>query len=102
MQYFHRISGNLFAAVANFNDNTVSVYGVNQTTGAFTEVSGSPFATGTNPYTVEFSPNISGNLFAAVANLNSNNVSVYDVNIATGAFTEVAGSPYAAGSALMS
>lgn len=90
-------SGNLFAAIANFNDNTVSVYEVNQTTGAFTSVPGSPFLTGTTPYSVQFSPLVSGNLFAAVANNSSNNISVYEVNQTTGVFTEVPGSPFAAG-----
>ena len=97
-KFSHVISGNLFASVANFNDNTVSVYFVSKTTGVFTEVSGSPFATGSNPYSVQFSPNLSGNLFAAVPNNTGNTISVFDVNTTTGAFTEVAGSPYAAGS----
>jgi 6-phosphogluconolactonase len=90
-------SGNLFAAAANANDNTVSVYSVNQTTGAFTPVAGSPFATGTGPTWVAFSPIASGNLFAAVANFDDNTVSVYSVNQTTGAFTPVAGSPFATG-----
>jgi len=91
------VSGNLFAAVANSGDNTVSVYSVNQSTGVFTQVAGSPFATGTSPYSVAFSPSVSGNLFAAVANPNSKNVSVYAVNQSTGVFTQVAGSPFATG-----
>lgn len=91
------ISGNLFAAVTNFIDNTVTVYEVNQTTGAFTEIAGSPFATGSGPYGLAFSPILSGNLFASVVNLNDNTVSVYQVNSSTGAFTPIAGSPFAAG-----
>ena len=90
-------SGNLFSAVANFNDNTVSVYEVNQTTGAFIPVAGSPFATGAAPSSVEFSSIVSGNLFAAIPNNADNTVSVYEVNQITGAFTPVAGSPFPTG-----
>lgn len=62
--------------------------------GTFTQIPGSPFTADVNPNSVAFSPN---NLFAAVANLNSNNVSVYNVNQITGAFTQVIGSPFATG-----
>lgn len=93
------VSGNLFAAVANFDSDTVSVYAVNQVTGLFTPVPGSPFPTGTTPYSVRFTPLVSGNLFAAVANNISDNISVYLVNQTTGVFTEVPGSPFPAGSA---
>jgi 6-phosphogluconolactonase len=41
-----------FAYVANQNSNTVSVYALDSTTGALTQVSGSPFAAGVNPRTV--------------------------------------------------
>ncbi len=92
------VAGNLFAAVVNFNDDTVSVYEVNQTTGAFTSVIGSPFATGSGPYNVNFSPLASGNLFAAVTNDIGNTISVFEVNQTTGTFTEVPSSPFSAGS----
>jgi len=91
------VAGNLFSAIVNFNDNTVSVYNVNQTSGAFTPVANSPFATGSAPYTVAFSPVVSGNLFAAVPNSDGQNVSVYQVDQSTGAFTPVPGSPFATG-----
>jgi 6-phosphogluconolactonase (cycloisomerase 2 family) len=91
------VSGNLFAAIPNFGDGTVSVYEVNQTTGTFTQVEGSPFATGSQPAWQAFSPVASGNLFSAVANFNDNTVSVYEVNQATGAFTQVPGSPFETG-----
>ncbi|MCX5922123.1 MAG: beta-propeller fold lactonase family protein [Candidatus Dependentiae bacterium] len=91
------VSGNLFAAVTNGSSNTISVYSVNQTTGVFTPVAGSPFATGTTPFSIAFSPLSSGNLFAAVTNNSDNNVSVYEVNQTTGLFTPVTGSPFATG-----
>jgi 6-phosphogluconolactonase (cycloisomerase 2 family) len=88
------VSNNLFAAVTNFNSNNVSVYNVNQSTGLFTQVSGSPFVTGNSPAAVSFSPIVSGNLYAAVANYIDSNVSIYNVNQTTGAFTQVSGSPF--------
>jgi 6-phosphogluconolactonase (cycloisomerase 2 family) len=91
------VSGNLFAAISNQSSNTVSVYKVNTTTGVFTPVSGSQFATGSNPTDVAFSPLISGNLFAAVPNDVDNTVSVYKVSIITGVFTQVSGSPFLTG-----
>jgi len=91
------VAGNFYAAVTNYNDNTVSVYSVDQTTGAFTQVVGSPFVTGSAPYGIDYSPEIGGNFFAAVVNLNDNTVSVYSIDQMTGAFTQVAGSPFVTG-----
>jgi YVTN family beta-propeller protein len=41
-----------FAYVANQNSNDVSVYRIDSTTGALTQVAGSPFAAGTNPRSI--------------------------------------------------
>jgi 6-phosphogluconolactonase len=41
-----------FAYVANQNSNDISVYAVDSTTGALTQVPGSPFAAGDNPRAV--------------------------------------------------
>jgi len=90
-------SGKLFAAVTNTDKDTVSVFEVNQTTGFFTPVTGSPFATGSGPYIGSFSPVVSGGLFAAVPNYNDGNVSVYSVDQNSGYFTEIANSPFNAG-----
>jgi 6-phosphogluconolactonase len=60
----------------------------------FSQVSGSPFATGASPGSVAFSPG--GGLFA-VANENSDTVSVFSVTSSTGALTQVSGSPFATG-----
>jgi len=95
-------TGNVFAAVPNLNDNTVSVYAVDSSTGAFTPVPGSPFSTGTIPIWTAFSPVVNGNLFAAVANEGANTVSVYQVDQTTGVFTPVPGSPFLAGSGPLS
>jgi 6-phosphogluconolactonase len=60
----------------------------------FTQVSGSPFATGSGPESVTFSP--SGGL-VATANGVGNTVSVFSVG-SGGALTQVSGSPFATGS----
>ena len=60
---------------------------------AFIQVPGSPFATGTGPGSVAFSP--SGALLA-IANLDASTVSVFSVG-SGGALTQVAGSPFATG-----
>ena len=83
------VAGNLFLAVNNGLLNLVSVYSVNLTTGFLTPVPGSPFATGTGPFGVDFSPVVAGTLFAAVANRLDNTVSIYTVNTTTGAFTRI-------------
>src|SRR4029077_7135291 len=92
------LSGNLlFAAVANSGDGTASVYSVNPTSGVFTQVPSSPFASGSGagsvPFGIAFSPIFSGTLFAAMANA-AGTLSVYTVNQGSGFFAPVAGSPF--------
>jgi 6-phosphogluconolactonase (cycloisomerase 2 family) len=45
-------TGVQFAYVANFYAGNVSAYKVNATSGALTEVSGSPFKAGTDPMSI--------------------------------------------------
>lgn len=93
------VSGHLYAAVANFSSSSISVYAVDNTTGFFTPVSGSPFPTGgTLPTNIAFSPLVSGKLYAAVSNSGSNSISIFSVDLNTGIFSAVAGSPFAIGS----
>jgi 6-phosphogluconolactonase (cycloisomerase 2 family) len=61
---------------------------------AFTQVSGSPFATDSGPLSVAFSP---GGGLLATANHDGNTVSVFSVNSSTGALTQVSGSSFATG-----
>jgi len=82
-----------FAYVANYSDNDVSAYTINATTGALTQITGSPFPAGVAPLSVTVDP--SGK-FAYVANY-SDNVSAYTINATTGALTPVSGSPFPAG-----
>ncbi len=83
-----------YAYVANFNDNTVSGYLRDATTGALTAVPGSPFATGNGPAAVTV--DVTGSC-VFVVNFISNNISAYRITPTTGALTQVGGSPFAAG-----
>jgi 6-phosphogluconolactonase (cycloisomerase 2 family) len=57
-------------------------------------MSGSPFATGSDPSSVVLDP--AGN-FLFVTNTAANTISAYSVNKSTGALTAVSGSPFASG-----
>jgi 6-phosphogluconolactonase (cycloisomerase 2 family) len=80
-------------AVANIAGNSVSVFSVDDASGALTPVAQSPAsnaATGQAPGSVSFSPD--GSLLAT-ANFGSNDVSVFSVDDASGALTPIAQSP---------
>ncbi len=79
-------------ATANAGASTVSVFAVGSG-GALTPVTGSPFATGSDPVSVAFSP---GGGLLATANAGDNTVSVFAVG-SGGALTPVTGSPFATG-----
>jgi DNA-binding beta-propeller fold protein YncE len=87
-----------FAYVVNGGSFNVSAYVIDGTTGALTEVAGSPFPAGVRPQSVTVDPT---GQFAYVANGGSfflpGNVSAYSINGSTGALTPVAGSPFPAG-----
>jgi 6-phosphogluconolactonase len=78
----------------------VLAYTINSSTGALSEVSGSPFAAGNTSLSMTVDP--SGR-FAYVANectattCARGNITAYTINTATGALNELAGSPFAAG-----
>jgi 6-phosphogluconolactonase (cycloisomerase 2 family) len=71
-----------FAYAANYGSNNVSVYTINQATGALT--SGATITAGTWPYYVTVDPT---GRFAYVANEASFDVSVYTIDQTTGALT---------------
>src|SRR5712691_8708522 len=82
---------NKYVYVANWTDNTVSGYLRDATTGALTQITGSPWATGNAPVSVTVDQ--TGNC-VFVANFLSNNVSAYKITPSTGALTPVTpGSP---------
>lgn len=73
----------------------VGVFSINSTTGALTEVAGSPYVAGNSPNSLVLDPTGS---FLYVANYYSKDVSVYSVNRAAGTLAPVAGSPFSVGS----
>ncbi len=86
-----------FLAVTNQADNIVLIYSVDQTTGALTQITGSPYATGDFPDGVTYSPD--GN-FLAVSNGNANGanaISIYSVDTITGALMPIVDSPFSGG-----
>ena len=76
-------------------EGTVSVYSVNATTGAFTEVPGSPFDAGASPHTITINP---AGTFAYVTNPETNIISAYRINT-NGTLKKVSDKPLAAGRA---
>ena len=90
-------SGGGLLAVANAGSQNVSVFSVNQTTGALTQVSGSPVAVGRGSEVVAFSPS-GGLLVVGVSNYENAKyvaaAAVFSVNQTTGALTPVPGSPF--------
>ena len=81
-----------FVYVTNSADNTVSVLGVNSSTGALTLLGS--FATGTTPTAV-----VALDTYLYVANQGSSNVSVFTVTPVTGVLTQITSSPFSAGTA---
>jgi 6-phosphogluconolactonase len=78
-----------FAYVANNFSNNVSGFTIDSTTGALTEITGSPFTPVSQPTSVAVDP--SGK-FVYVANAGSNTVSGFKIE-STGALTEITGPP---------
>lgn len=69
-----------YAYVPNFTSNNISVYAIDQTTGALNV--GTAVAAGTKPYAFTIAPT---GLFAYALNAGSNNISVYIISQTTGA-----------------
>ena len=86
-----------FVVVANQGTSTVSVFSLDATTGALTEVPGSPFASGNEPGPVAIDPPVlagttpSGK-FVFVGNTGDNTLSAYSIDSA-GSLTPVSGTP---------
>ena len=81
---------------------TVSVYAINATTGALTEVTGSPFAGGGLNYDDLFASDPAGKFLYVAVGPSVNNpgpgvLLAYSVNQTTGALTPVSGSSYSVG-----
>jgi hypothetical protein len=89
-------NGNLFALTTDITGTTTS-YMVNQITGNFTPVS--TLSTGLGTAHGSFSPIVNNMLFAGIVNAMTNTISIFTVDMNTGALTELtsAGSPLQAG-----
>jgi len=85
--------GGQFVYVVNSGSADISGFSVN-TNGTLTDISGSPFPTGTTPSAVATDP---AGKFLYVANRGSADVSAFKINPTTGALTAVSGSPFPAG-----
>ena len=83
----------LYAAVSS-EGYIIQGYSVNSSTGALTELPGSPFNSGNCPGALE--TDFSGQ-FLIVPNTCDDTVSVFKIDQTTGALTEVNGSPFATG-----
>jgi 6-phosphogluconolactonase (cycloisomerase 2 family) len=75
-----------FVYSPNSSSNTISGFSINQSTGALTSISSSPFLAGRAPAYVAVTP--SGK-FAYVTNYSDNTVSQYSVDPTTGALTSI-------------
>jgi YVTN family beta-propeller protein len=90
-----------YVYVANGTDNTISGYTINLTgtggsLGQLLPLAGAPAATGTHPIAIA-QASVESGTYLYVVNLGSNSVSVFQVNLTTGALVEIPGSPFAAG-----
>jgi 6-phosphogluconolactonase len=90
-----------FAYVANSYSNNVSAFTIDGTTGALSQVPGSPFAAERFPQSVAVDPSgqfaYVSNQCASLVSCSSSSVSAYTINGTTGALSPVPGSPFAAG-----
>jgi len=83
-----------FLYVANEVGNNVSAFSIDATSGALTQITGSPFAAETGPRGVAVDP--SGK-YVYVTNHGDDDVSAYSITAATGALTPVPGSAFETG-----
>jgi 6-phosphogluconolactonase len=81
------------AGSANAN-NVVTGFSVDSTTGALTQIAGSPFTAGKDPGHIATDPN---GKFLFTANSQDNTVSAFTIDVNSGALTQVSGSPFPSG-----
>jgi 6-phosphogluconolactonase (cycloisomerase 2 family) len=90
-----------FLYTANIQDDTISAFTADDTTGVLTPVSGSPYTSGTSISGLSQTLTSSGNFFLYAADPEAETVNAYTINPNTGVLTPLQGSPFAAGSAPM-
>ena len=81
------------AGSANAN-NVISGFAVDSTTGALTQIAGSPFTAGKDPGHIGSDPT---GKFLFSANSQDNSVSAFTIDATSGALTPISGSPFPAG-----
>jgi 6-phosphogluconolactonase len=84
-----------YTYVSNNWSNNISAFEINTTTGALTEMSGSPFAAENVPISIAADP--SGKFIYVADNGLSGSISAFSIDSGTGGLTAVAGSPFAMG-----
>ena len=78
-------------------NQSVYVMSVNQSSGALTQVTGSPFPTLSTPFTVAVQPNSGGTLvYSFDAETDAGIIEGFQLDLSSGALTTVTGSPFAA------
>jgi 6-phosphogluconolactonase len=90
-----------FLYTANIQDDTISAFTADDTTGVLTPVSGSPYASGTSIWGLSQTLTPSGNFFLYAADPEAEAVNAYTINPNTGALTPLQGSPFGVGDAPM-
>ncbi len=85
-----------YVYVLNENNNTLSGFAMNPTTGVLTPVPGSPSATGSEPLSITVDP---VGRFLYIPNLFDNTISVFAINPVNGGVAPIPGSPFPAISA---
>lgn len=84
-----------FLYVPNYQDGTISAFTVNQSTGALTAITGSPFADGDiGPSAAVVSPSGKYLFVANSSTANAGSISVFSIAATTGVLTPVTGSPF--------
>lgn len=83
-----------FAYTADNTGGKIYAYTIDQTSGALTPVSGSPYADGTAPAAVSLAPN---GKFAFSASDSGTKIHAFTIDQTSGALTEVSGSPFSTG-----
>jgi 6-phosphogluconolactonase len=94
------VVGQGFLYTANVQDNTISAFTVNGSTGVLTPVNGSPYPAGSSlsGLAVTPAPASAGNFFLYAGDPQANTIRAYTIDGTTGALSPIPGSPFPAGS----
>ena len=79
-----------FVYAPSYSSNSISAYTINSTTGALSQISGSPFLI-SSPSSIAIDP---AGKYLYVANYSSNSISAFAIDASTGVLTQITGSPF--------